>query len=335
MSSVSPVFDQLFIAEESTPGTGETTMEHRFGLNGHIKHQSPPTKIRHNDGSRAQNSQSEILKQWGEISASGAATVDDVYYALRALLDDPTTSSPETDTDLHVWTPAVVTDADAFMPSTLMAVNKSQTVKPVKSGSYGIVQQVVFTNDASGANVAQLSLNAKCNYPVDLDLTGLVFPSIRTPVKFHPLKMQMWLDTSSVIGTTELAGRIVKVTHTIMNGVQELFVPIGASADVPDYSNVAYGLRAGVKTDVQIRLATDSLLSDVFKEYVKLRVRHNAEALTNGFAYLEVDTYGKLTVNSRDTVGDNVTAWNISIEGELDVTLGSDCRIALARRKPA
>ena len=96
-----------------------------------------------------------------------------------------------------------------------------------------------------------------------------------------PLDIQVWIDSSSNIGTTLVEGKVVKVSHTIPSGLQEKFLPTGPGGG-RTYSRIDPG-----KVEPSMTLAMevdDPIHYNMFREgrLVKVRTRYNGGGIETG-----------------------------------------------------
>lgn len=147
------------------------------------------------------------------------------------------------------------------------------------------------------------------------------------------VNMQMWLDTSSAIGTTEIAGRLVKASHTIPGGITPKFIAAGPTASL-SYTRTGRAKRQ-ITTIVDLELL-DMAQYDIFEDdaTVKLRVRHNGPAIetvsgTTFYYYVEVDTYGKLDLTDWGELEGTNRTLTLQVLSEKDNTLGASWRVAV------
>jgi len=332
--NIPPALDKFYVGEESPQGTAATTYDHRFSIPIYIKPQAPPVMVAHSDGSIGQNSQSEIIREWGEVSGAGAATVDDVYWALKLLGGPEVSDSPAGGILTTSYIPEIANSAFAYSHGayTMLAANEA-ILAPGKSGTLGLFQTLSFSNDAGGSNVAQLSVAGVCRYPETIDLStysSYTLPSVREEKKFSPLRMTAWLDTTSAIGTTEMIGHVVRAQHTLTSPWQQQFRPVGDS-DANVLGGYGRQRRVGITTQVTIRQdGTIDFEEAYLKKDCKLRVRHYAYEITTGvWAYVSFSTYGKMSNLNRRQIDNNSVAWDFTISGEVDTGIGSDAAVSM------
>lgn len=141
--------------------------------------------------------------------------------------------------------------------------------------------------------------------------------------------MQLWLDTSSAIGTTEITGRVVSGEHTIPTGFVKKHIAVGPTGG-KTYTRVGRDKRR-INTVVVFELL-DTAQYDLFQNesLVKMRCRYNGPLIETGFYYyIEVDTYGKLVFSDwGDLEGVNRTV-QFEVNSMLDTTLGASFRVAV------
>ena len=147
-----------------------------------------------------------------------------------------------------------------------------------------------------------------------------------------PLDVQVWIDSASNIGTSEVVGKVVKVSHTVPTGLQEKFLPVGPGGG-RTYSRVDPG-----KVEPSMSLAMevdDPIHYNLFREgrLVKVRTRYNGPVLetVSGVAfryYVEVDMVGKLEDLSLDENEGVNRLFSFSLNGQKHSELGnSDFRL--------
>ena len=149
-----------------------------------------------------------------------------------------------------------------------------------------------------------------------------------------PLDIQVWIDSADSIGTTEVTGTVVKVSHTIPTGLQEKFLPVGPGGG-RTYSRVDPG-----KVEPSMTLAMevdDPIHYNIFREgrLTKVRVRYNGPVLetVSGVAfryYVEADMVGKLEDLSMDENEGVNRLFGFSLMGQKHSELGnSDFRLTV------
>jgi len=164
---------------------------------------------------------------------------------------------------------------------------------------------------------------------ITLMSTGPTLPSQTTGELIAGVDMQLWLDTSSAIGTTAITGRVVSAEHVIPVGYAYKFLAAGPGSSLT-YTRVGRAVRSMVTT-VVLELIDDAQIN-IFEAdtSAKLRVRHNGPLIEGSwYNYVEVDTYGYFDFEDwGDLEGANRTV-TLSITSEYDTTLSADFRVAV------
>lgn len=153
------------------------------------------------------------------------------------------------------------------------------------------------------------------------------FPSQLTAPLIIGQEMQMWLDTSSAIGTTAITGRLISAEHTIPVGYVPKYLATGPGSD-GSFTRLGRPTRS-LTTTIKLELL-DLDQMELFEDNttVKLRVRHNGPLIEGSlYHYFQVDTYGPMTLDEfTDLEGVN-RAVQFTVVSEYDATLGADWRV--------
>lgn len=160
------------------------------------------------------------------------------------------------------------------------------------------------------------------------------FPSQTIGALIPALYTQIWLDTSSAIGTTELSGRVVSAEVTIPGEIVPKYLGKAPGTGL-SYSRIGRGRRRPSAKVVFEFL--DTTQYRIFKNdtLVKCRIRMSSaqqiETVSGVtfYNYVECDVYGKLKFEDwGDLEGVNRTV-DFTIDGIKDSTLGASFRIAV------
>jgi hypothetical protein len=161
-------------------------------------------------------------------------------------------------------------------------------------------------------------------------LTGVTFPSQVTGPLMPAIWTQIWIDTSSAIGTTEVTGRLLSAEITIPSGIVPKYVAVGPGGS-KTYSKIGLGkktVNASIVFEVEDLTQYNHFRDD---DDVKVRIRINGPLIETGFYnYVEVDLYGRFKFDDwGDLEGTNRTV-SLSLERTLkDATLGASHRVAV------
>jgi hypothetical protein len=239
------------------------------------------------------------------------------------------------------------TPADAVL-ARLWAFVRSGTADNIKSATvwwgdpalnqlrseFAMLDELVVENDASGEEVATVNAKGMALFP-----TKVSAPAATTSIAgatFPGGLMQLWIDTSSAIGTTEITDRLISAKHTIKTGVKYKYIAKGPAASL-GFSLIGREKIATLTTEIKLEfLDYDEYDMWAASDTLKVRVRHNGTLIesegagpTDFYNYMEFDSYGVGSdLEWGDNEGTNRTI-TIVIESQNDSTLGSDCRTAV------
>lgn len=168
-----------------------------------------------------------------------------------------------------------------------------------------------------------------------LEKVAPVFPSILSAPLISGAGMQMWLDTSSAIGTTAIMGRLISAEHVIPVGYGYKHLAVGPGG-AKTYTRVGRGKRS-----ITTRVTMELLDMDQYKlfendTYVKLRIRHNGDLIESGFYhYVQVDTYGYLNFNDWGELEGTNRTITLEVQSIYDATLGADFQVVVQNDRTA
>src|SRR6187399_723439 len=155
----------------------------------------------------------------------------------------------------------------------------------VFQAAYCMGDELTVTADATTDDAATFAANGMGKFPTRV--TAPVLPAAIPGDLLMPGAMQLWIDTSSAIGTTEVTGRFVKTDWTLPTGMT--------------YKNYANGPTAGLsftKTGRAPRHAEASI-----------EVELNETSIAAGKEYLtwEADTVVKMRIRLNGSLIESVT----------------------------
>jgi len=168
-----------------------------------------------------------------------------------------------------------------------------------------------------------------------LEKVAPVFPAIAAAPLISGASMQMWLDTSSNIGTTAITGRLISAEHVIPVNYGYKHLAVGPTGALT-YSRVGRGKRS-ITTRVTLEL-TDLDQYKLFENgtYSKLRIRHNGDLIETGFYhYVQVDTYGPLNFTDWGELEGVNRVVTFEMQSQYDSTLGADFQIQVQNNRSA
>lgn len=321
-------FERLALGVEVTPGTA-VAADRSLALSGTVRPLMTWHEVQEMTGTIAGYHRKKLVRQTGGLSASGPVDLLDLEELVTMLTGaSVSTSNPEVGVDLHEYT--LATTGTGVIPKTA-TFRWGGLLSGASLGyyaAYGFLTRFTFSNDATRTDPAQASIDAITRYPVQENSPS--YPAIAAGPLLSPLKIRVYLDTSSGIGTTEITSRVVSAQHTVSTGCVPFFRSVGAASNDPTYSAISVVKRPAVKTTVTLQIPDDTEL-DQFDAgtTVKLRVRHSGDLITgSSYNFAEFDTYGPLeTLEWAEQDGNRLVRFTCG--GEYDGTLSGDARIAI------
>lgn len=223
-------------------------------------------------------------------------------------------------TRLHTHKPSISTDA--IKTATMFFGDPNVQIW---RSVFGFANQFTISADASGTDGATMSISGMANPPVEV--AAPTFPAQVIGGILTPNAMQVWMDTSSAIGTTAITGRVVSADFTLNNNIAAKYVATGPTGTTT-YTRIGRG-RPDASSTVQMEVV-DTAQMDLLlaATEVKMRVRLNGnliESVTpDYYAYTEWDVFGALKFAGwGDLEGTNRTA-TFRVDTIYDATLGAD-----------
>src|SRR5574338_207496 len=206
------IFERLDVALEATRGTAVTPPTHHLFMEGTLDPEDDWFDDETNVGTAAGLNRSEKLHTRTTLSAEGAMDVWTLPVLCNMALAPVTSpSTPAGATNARLWEFERNVASDTVESAT--AYWGDPNSKYYQS-AYGMVTQLNLAADASGTDGATQSFDA-----VAQTLTPLASNPTLPTNALSPLivgaRMQLWIDTLSAIGTTEIAGRVVSAEASI------------------------------------------------------------------------------------------------------------------------
>jgi len=325
-------FESLRLALETTRGTAITTPTHLLNYEGSINPMRSRYRPKEKRGTRALNYRHVDTRSGSEWEAEG--DLDSVLAPLlfnMAVAPLTTPATPSGATTARLWAHVGALTADDIKSGTLWFGDPNLT-NQLRS-AFATIDELVVENDATNEEVATVSIKGFAGKPTKV--TAPAATSVPTGYTYPGQLMQVWIDTSSAIGTTEISdARLLSVKHTIKTGAKAKYAARGPAHDL-SLSRIGREQIVALTTELTFEFLD-------FNQYdqwdagdiLKCRVRHNGALIettatpTDLYHYVEFDTYGPFTEPEwGDNEGVNRTI-KLIIEGQVDATLGSDIRVA-------
>lgn len=188
--------------------------------------------------------------------------------------------------------------------------------------TYGLIDELKITADAGSSDGVTMSVSGHTRFP-SKTAPGAV-PDMVLGSLMAPQGMQLWIDTSSAIGTTAIASRLISAEVTIPSGVSYKYQAAGPAGTLT-YADHGRGVRhAEMKLVMELPDMTQYDLW-VAGTSLKARLRFNGALIESGFyEYVEVDIYGPFESHAwGEYEGTNRTI-ELTILSEYDATATYD-----------
>lgn len=328
-------YEQFSLALEATRGTLVTPPTAKLNVAGTLTEMhevyNPPDEM----GVLAEFQREEIVRKWGEWAASGAPDVTKLPMILNMALAPVTSpTTPANGVLTRLWTFTRGMTSDAIKAATFYWGDPNAKLY---QGAYGLLTEFSIEGDASGTDGVTMSLNGICQTPTALG-SNPTLPAIAVGPLLVPGRMQLWIDTSSAFGTTEITGRVISAGLSVPTGVVPKYVATGPTGTVT-FDHVG---RQRTHPELQLRfeLADQTQYANYTAgDYLKVRVRWNGpliESVTpDYYYYVQADIYGKFSDFSWSDLEGTNRAMDVTIKGVYNSTLASDLKMYVQNTETA
>lgn len=326
-------FERLHLALESTRGTPVTTPTHTMPLMGMITPEISYFSPQQSRGEIASVYAEKISRKGCAWSAQGQVDVNYLPVWLQMFVEPNTSpSTPGGGTNSRLWEFIRDMDADDIKAATMIWDLEAQSL----TSDFCVGTSLTLSNDATGTDGLTMQASGFGHFPADIALPTPIASIAGTDFLVGQM-IQLWMDTSSAIGTTAITGRLLSAQHVITTGAVPKFVAGGPTSTLEHNSIGRDRNAARCVTTLQLEVP-DMTQYDIFTAgtVTKTRVRHNGELIEGSlYNYVEVDTYGILKNPSwGEAYGTNRTV-TFTIESLKDATLGADFRVAVENIRTA
>jgi len=219
----------------------------------------------------------------------------------------------------RLWTFAPTMNADDLRALTLYWGDPN--VQAFQS-AYNQIDSLTLAADASGQDGVTMAVSGMGQFPAKTAPASV--PAMLDAPLMAPGDMQVWIDSSSAIGTTEIQGRVVSAEVTIPSGVVRKWLAAGPA------SSLGFSRHGRGRRHIEARLTLE--LSDLTQydlimahTSLKTRIRFNGPLVEAGFYhYAEVDVYGPAdAMEWGELEGTNRTI-QMTVLSEYDAVAGHD-----------
>jgi len=308
---------------EAVKGVAETAPDHLLALKGTITPKRAVVRSPNVIGSLAGARKTTIVQKWGDLAASGDLDIRGLPWLANMVLKP--VSAPTTPTSAilaRLWTFNRSIRTNDLKSATWWYGDPNQQFW---MGKYGMINELTFGSTPTGTDLARMGISGRTHFPTQEATPAQPIQDLGESIL--PGWVQVWMDTSAPMGTTEIMGRVLNADHTIPTGVTYKYPGQGPA------SGLNYFRIGRMPTSPTTRLSLDMVDQVQYNLYeagsrVKLRVRHNGPLIENiggtlFYNYVQVDTWGTLDDLAWGNYEGNRTL-DLTLTSEEDATAGTD-----------
>lgn len=340
MPSAEIPFELFGLALEATRGTAVTPPTHLIPVAGMLtpfRTKYRPAEAR---GTLEKNYRSKTVRtgsNWvmpDSLADPNYAPV--LWNMLMKAVTAPTTPTNGVLTRLWTFVPTLI--SDDLKAGTLYGGDPN--VQTFQS-AYCMADEMTVKADATSEEGVTWAMKGMGRFPTRV--AAPVFPAAIPGDILMPGAMQLWIDTSSAIGTTEVTGEFIKTDWTIPTGVTYKNYANGPAGGL-NFAKTGRNTRAA-KATIEVELNDISIGAG--KEYltweadtvVKMRIRLNGgliESVTpDYYNYIQLDIYGALDAFEWGSVEDTNRTMRYTVESEYNATLGASFALYAQNQRTA
>lgn len=327
-------FERFGLALEATAGVAVTPPTHYLpavAVLNPVQEYYRPVEQR---GTRALNYRSALVRERSEwtMPATGA---DTAHLPLLLNMGVASVVAPTTPTN------GILTRLWSFVRGASTATEKTATLYwgdpniQIFQATHGYLQSLTITSDATGTDAVTMEASGGAFMPSKV--SNPTWPSQIIAPLVIPSKSQVWIDTASAIGTTAIAGRVIRSSFTIdtLRGEGKYAFAGPTSGMNP----VRFGVSRMAATATLAIELLDAAQYDVAVAgtVAKVRVRHNGdliEAVTPSYYhYVEWDIYGPLEIQPWAEAYSSNRILEVSITSQVDATAGHDWAVRVQNNR--
>lgn len=332
-------FEQFTAALEATRGTVVTPPTHLIHQGGILKPEKTTRWAEEHRGTLASNYRSTVTRKgssW-ETKSEDADTGILPWWLQMFVAPNTSPSTPASASLTRDWTFTRGLSSDVLKSFT--GYFGDPNVQIWQAG-YCMGTEMTLSADAAADDGVLKAKFKGMGWPFTKVSAPTVPAAIAGPLLPAQL-LQCWIDTSNAIGTTAITGRVLGAEHTIRTGVTFKTLGGGPTANL-GFSAIGRQPVVGVTTKVRLELF-DMAQWDLWNDHstIKLRMRYNGPAIETVagpltyYHHVEVDTYGPFEVLDWGENQNSNRVIELTINGSVDSTLGSDLRIQVRNNRTA
>jgi len=318
-------FEYMLMGLESARGTKLDPPTFYLNMAGQVVPRQSTYRPAESRGTLAEYYRSKVVRKWAEWQGEGPADVYTIVPLLECLVKGAgTIATPAGGTNARTHTYAPTMNADDLKSMTLYWGDPN--IQAFQA-DYGMIDELTIAADASGEDGVRMSAQGQAHFPAKDPPDSL--PTMLTAPMLAPADMQLWIDTASAIGSTEITGRLISSEVTIPSGVTYKWIATGPTG------SQEYGLIGRAKRHAEAKFifeVPDMTQYDLWAAHttLKVRVRFNGPIIESTLRhYIQVDLYGPFEVlDWGEHEGSNRTV-GLTLLSEYDATAGYDFAVVV------
>jgi hypothetical protein len=326
MAAAEILNEALAIALETTHGTAITNPTHYLNMPGTVSPAISRSRRSQSDGRSAEYARSQITRKTSTWETDDA---DLDVNTLPVLLEMAvkgggvvTTPAGATTARLHTYIPTMTSD-DLKSATIWWGDPNAQ----VYQATYCMLDTLDIAADGSSEDAATMTASGWGKFPSKV--SAPTYPSQNFGPLVNAQDMQLWMDTGSAIGTTEITGRLISGSLSIPTGAVAKYLAQGPGGDR------GFTKHGRTKRHVELNLVfdlEDQTQYDLFVAgtTVKIRWRLNGPAIetitgpVTLYNYFQADVYGPLEFDSWGDLENSNRTISLNVMSEVDSTAGYD-----------
>lgn len=331
MPASETVFEYLAAAHEVTRGTAITAPTHYLNMSGTLKPTLERYRPQESRGILADFARSTVVRKGSTLEASGGLDVDMLPFLASMCLRggvSPTTPDVGTAPTARLWTFAPLMTSEALKSATVWWGDPNNGVF---RAPYMMLDEITLEADATGTDGATMAISG-WGQPLTQP-SAPALPAQTLGPLVTGLNMQLWLDTSSAIGTTEITARLASARAVLRSGLTPKYLAAGTSATLGFTKTGIKRRSAEIRVMLEL---TDMSQWTIFDQgtRVKGRLRFNGPLIAGAYYnYAEVDFYGPLDFDDWGEIEDSNRAISFTVTTEYDATAGYDYALKVQNTK--
>lgn len=328
MAFIEEIYEYFAGAAEATPGAGAAAPTYVDLAVGSANEALEWIEPQEQAGVKAGLTREKLAHMYAEWEQEGQVDLTRftryLTYALNGGVSAPTT--PASGVLTRLWTfPNQMTGGSATQGTEVFWGGDPNI--QIWKHTYGVTRELTVTSDASNNDGTKFTRNGFSRFPTKV--SAPVLPALSSGNLLASQRMQLWIDTTSTWGTTEVTNRLVTAEVSLNTGADRKRFAQGPTGELTFQDRSWERVRPTLTVGLEV---PDMTQYDLFAAGtpIKARIRFNGDAIETVagpityYEYLQFDFYGHLKKKDRGKNGASNVTHVYMLEGMYNSTLGSD-----------